>query len=242
MSLDDIYTKSLLHFDGADASTIFTDESGKSWTARGNAQIDTDQSVFGGASGIFDGTGDWIDTPDHADWDFGSGDFTIDLRFRPYAIDRTHGLIGQYVNSTNRVILGITAANLFVFQAILSGTEICQFYCTPGIAADTWCHLAVVRSANTPYMFADGVSKEITTVTPISGKTLPDLAAIMWVGVSYFSAAAQYSRGWIDECRISKGIARWTADFTPPTVPYGYIGNVPRGRTRYTGNADIRLE
>src|SRR5687768_6144765 len=95
MAIDEVYTVALLHMDGADGSTTFTDESGKTWTARGDAQIDTAQSVFGGASGRLDGNGDFVDTPDHADWDFGSGDFTLDLRVRFAAVGTayfiTHG-------------------------------------------------------------------------------------------------------------------------------------------------------
>ena len=63
MAVDDSYTKALLHMDGADGSTTFIDESGKTWTRAGNAQIDTSQYKFGGASGLFDGSGDWVDTP-----------------------------------------------------------------------------------------------------------------------------------------------------------------------------------
>jgi len=49
---------SLVHFNGADASTSFPDEKPNTWTANGNVQVDTAQSVFGGASGLFDGNGD----------------------------------------------------------------------------------------------------------------------------------------------------------------------------------------
>ena len=79
MPVEDIYTKSLLHFNGADASTTFTDESGKAWTASGHAQIDTAQSVFGGASGLFDGTDDYIYAADSDDWNLGTLDFTVDF-------------------------------------------------------------------------------------------------------------------------------------------------------------------
>ena len=69
---------SLLHFDGTDTSTTFTDETGKTWAANGDAQIDTAKSKFGGASGLFDGTTDWISTAKSADFEFGAGDFTIE--------------------------------------------------------------------------------------------------------------------------------------------------------------------
>ena len=73
----------LLHFDGADGSTTFTDSSltPKTFTANGDAQIDTADSKFSGASGLFDGTDDYITTPDSADFVLGSEDFTIDLWF-----------------------------------------------------------------------------------------------------------------------------------------------------------------
>ena len=63
--VDDTYTKSLLHFNGSDGSTTITDESGKTWTAYDNAQIDTAQSKFGGASMLLDGVGDYIKTTDY---------------------------------------------------------------------------------------------------------------------------------------------------------------------------------
>src|SRR3972149_9214360 len=66
----DSYTKLLLHMDGANGSTTFTDEMGQAVTANGNAQISTAQSKFGGASGLFDGTGDYLSVPASADWDF----------------------------------------------------------------------------------------------------------------------------------------------------------------------------
>ena len=84
----------LLHCDGTDGATTFTDSSDTSHTvtANGNAQIDTDQSKFGGASGLFDGTGDYLSIPDSADWDFGTGDWTIDFLIRFNAITGRHGI------------------------------------------------------------------------------------------------------------------------------------------------------
>lgn len=66
--------RSRLQFGGADASTTFTDDTGKTWAAFGNAQIDTS---LGDQRGLFDGSGDYITTPNHADLVFGSGDFRI---------------------------------------------------------------------------------------------------------------------------------------------------------------------
>ena len=86
MAVDDSYTKALLHFNGSDTSTTFTDESGKTWTGAVTAQLDTAQKKFGTASLLLDGDSDYISTPDHADFDVGSGDFTIDFWVRFNAV------------------------------------------------------------------------------------------------------------------------------------------------------------
>lgn len=67
ISWDQVY--SLLHFDGTNGSTVFTDTKGSfSWTAYGNAKISTTLSMFGGASGSFDGTGDYIQSNSSTSW------------------------------------------------------------------------------------------------------------------------------------------------------------------------------
>src|SRR3990167_4126243 len=78
-------TQLLLHCDGTDASTTFTDSGNTvhTVTANNSAQIDTAQKKFGTASGLFaSATSDNLSVPDHADWDFGTSDFTIDFWFR----------------------------------------------------------------------------------------------------------------------------------------------------------------
>ena len=80
----DAYTVLLLHCNGVDESTTFTDSSGggvgspHTVTAVGNAQIDTAQKKFDTGSALFDGTGDYLSLEDSDDWDFGTGDFTVD--------------------------------------------------------------------------------------------------------------------------------------------------------------------
>lgn len=73
---------SRLHFEGTNASTTFTDETGKTWTAGGGAQISTAQAALGSASGLFNGTDSYISTPHHADFNFGTGGFSIKWRMR----------------------------------------------------------------------------------------------------------------------------------------------------------------
>lgn len=70
--------RSRLQFGGADASTTFTDDTGKPWAAFGNAQIDTS---LGDQRGFFDGSGDYITTAHHADLIL-SGEFEISFGMR----------------------------------------------------------------------------------------------------------------------------------------------------------------
>ena len=72
--------KLLLGFAGSDGSTTFIDNgaTGHTVTANGNAQIDMAQFKFGASSGLFDGNGDFLSAPDHADWVLGNLPFTIE--------------------------------------------------------------------------------------------------------------------------------------------------------------------
>ena len=217
MAVDDSYTVALLHMDGADASTTFTDESGKTWTASGNAQIDTAQSKFGGASGLFDGTGDYITTGNSTDFDNGTNDWTVDFWVRRNgaqvafagifspSVDVVGGW-GVQFDTSNRPILITRAGGASTTR--LTGTAVSDL---------TWTHIAVVRSGTTGYIFQDGTQ---TTSASLSGISFDSGGTGAAIGRRNTDENAQYFNGWIDELRYSKGIARWTANFTPPTTEY----------------------
>ena len=100
----DAATKLLLHCnDVPDASTTFTDDgvTGHTITANGNAQIDTADKKFGAASGLFDGTGDYLTAPDHTDFDFSGGVFTIDFQIYPTALSGTGTIFYQETDDNN---------------------------------------------------------------------------------------------------------------------------------------------
>ena len=219
MAVDDENTVALLHMDGADASTTFTDESGKTWTAANYAQIDTAQYKFGGASGLFDGTGDYITTGDSADWDIGSGNFTIDFWYRPNALGN-YNLCGQGENTANLSLWSWYmqhAASNQIVSVIISGTSQYQAYSTGTVAVGNWYHVAVVRNGNNLTTYLNGTGGTPKNVTGVTANNSSQAVSIGRLG----SRAALYTNGWIDEFRFSKGIARWTVNFTPPTAPYG---------------------
>lgn len=209
---------SLLHMDGPDASTTFTDEKGVVWTANGNAQIDTAQSKFGGASGLFDGTGDYITTPDSADFTFGTSDFTIEYWVRMNAAAGASGVyvFGQMSTSfaiaNGSVLMTFGASSTAPAILMASGSSfVVNISSSESLTLGVWYHVAATRSGNTFRLFVNGVQRATTTnASSANNSTHP--ISIGRPGA--FNGA--YFNGWLDDFRLTIGTARYTAGFTPP--------------------------
>jgi len=195
--------------DGDDASTTFTDETGKTVTANGNAQIDTAQSKFGGAAGLFDGTGDYLLSDDHADWDFGTGDFTIDFWVR----FNTNGAGQTFVDRNEEADFSIRFTAVSTLRLSIEGATVVNTTWSPNTGQ--WYHIAAVRSGSNAYTFVDGTQLGTTGTNSSDIQGTNQIA----VGVLEVSKASPLD-GWIDELRLVKGTAVWTADFTAPTAAY----------------------
>ena len=226
---EDSNTVLLLHCDGADASTIFTDETGKAVTANGNAQIDTAQSKFGGASGLFDGTGDYLSLADSVDWDFGTGDFTVDFWIR---FNSTAG--SQYFIYQTGAWSFFWNGTALSFNSNVTGSKTFAF--SPSV--NIWYHFGLIRTGgDTLRCFVDGVQAGVdqTNSDNITGGTT------LFIGDD--SLGNGQLNGWLDEIRVSKGIARWTANFTAPSNPYhrGYL-TIPDNDDWYFGLGNFTID
>ena len=215
----------LLH---GDATPLIDSASGaKTVTAVGNAAYSTAQKKFGTGSIYFDGTGGYLTVPDSADWYFGADPFTIDTWVRFNDSTNLNMLARQYVNADNYWFLNVTRGGvggtyydgkisfLVVVGGVIKASYDTTNNCTPYIV---WHHIELVRSGINVYIFVDGVSQPLTVTTAISTNEVPNLAAVLEVGAVYNNTYAM--NGWLDEFRISKGVARHTANFTPPTQEY----------------------
>lgn len=219
----DSFTKLMLHGNGTDASTTITDSSSSphTMTAVGDAQIDTAQSKFGGASILFDGTGDYVTTPDSDDFSFGTGDFTIDfwIRFNSTAACRfcgqdNGGTTYWYIEKQSNA-----GGNKLSLLFVSAGVTIASYVMTSAwsdFATGTWFHLAFVRTTTTARIFINGTSQSLTAATTFGTGNVGNAAAVFELG----RLTSDLVNGWIDEFRISKGVARWTANFTPAGFEY----------------------
>lgn len=216
---NDSFTTSLLHFNGADASTTITDVAAggtpPTWTATNGAQLDTAQFKFGTSSLLLDGTNDYVAGNGGAPFGFGTGDFTIDFWVRFNSLTGTQCIYDGRPGS-NGAYLSIVKDNTTNFISVLvNGTF--PIVGTTALTTGTWHHVAVTRSVTSTRLFLTGVQQGSTWSD--STNYLNPVGAYPNIGRQYNSTT--FVNGWIDQFRVSKGIARWTANFTPSTAAYG---------------------
>jgi len=214
----DSYDVALIHFDGVDTATAAVETvAGKTITFGGTAQLDTAQKKFGLSSLLLDGNSDYITLPSHADWQFGTGPFTIDGQFRIHT-DQDCVLVGQYVDANNYWYLKYSATDSkLYFKVMIATVTKADYSVTWNPALDTWYHLELARNTTTVYLFIDDVSQTLTETTAIAANSMPTFDTTLNIGAQN---GADFFDGWIDEVRICKGIARHTANFTAPTLAY----------------------
>jgi hypothetical protein len=187
----------------------------------GNFQISTSVFKYGTGSLAFDGNGDYLFVPpNRADIsNFDTGNFTIEFWWYPTTLATTQPLIYRTDNAAvpfayDYVITYNTSLGLR-FYTNLGGSGTVSQGATTGWSTNTWYHVAVVRSGTTLTIYRNGTSIASGTnsnnLTNTSGTP-------MYIGGEPLDPL--YSTGYIDDLRITKGYARYTANFTPPTAAF----------------------
>ena len=235
----------LLHCDGSNGGTTFTDSS--YWQlpviVGGATHTDTAVKKFGTASAQFDGTtgNDYLEFATASGFGLGTGDWTIDWWVRSpnwsagagygYHFDMRGG-----VNSLGSpyVFTDTGNNNRLGFGPGTGGTK-----CSSNVdmVNDVWYHIAVVKYNNVTKMYTDGVTGASGTYpTEYADTTDYKTTNPLRIGDTSHDGDAYALNGYIDEFRVTKGIARWTANFTPDTSPY----TGTEGDTRIlSGSVDI---
>ncbi len=214
--------KLLLHAEGVDGSTSFVDSSvyNRAVTVNGAATISTTQAKFGSSSASFTNVaGQRLAVDGDSDLAFGSGDFTIDFWVWVTAHFTSNvQLYDGRVSASSAFTPTIYIPNPFshTVRYLTNGAD--RIIGTTVLTTGQWHHIAVTRQGTSTRLFLDGTQE---------GSTFTDSAV-------YTNATARPSignyggdnvtnnclNGFMDEVRVVKGTALWTADFTPPTAPY----------------------
>jgi YD repeat-containing protein len=189
----------------------------KPLTRWGNAQISTAQSKFGYSSIYFDGNRSSVSTPSATDFQFGAGDFTIETWV--YQTNRNTGSYGAYQHVVGQYEVTVNSNTSFALL-VADGRPEAAFWSGNAVAADvsaanplplnTWVHLAAVRSGNLVTLYVNGVSAGSAALTA----SLDISTRNVTVGAD--SARQIGLSGYLSDLRVTKGVARYTANFTPP--------------------------
>jgi len=220
----DSYTVFMLHGDGADGGTTFTDSSASGHTVVSRVSCTTVTAVkkFGTASIAFQWDPNGISWTDSVDFTFGKGNFTIDFwmynnaSFSQYeAVFSDRQGSGSFYYS---MVFWLRNDNKLQFSWYDTSHTIYSCSSNAVHAENEWVHYAVVRNGAELAMYVNGVKQ--TATANVGTSTQYDTGVAFYMGQDGAYDDYHFESGYIDEFRISKGIARWTADFTPPTAAY----------------------
>jgi hypothetical protein len=175
----------------------------------GNVQLDTTTKVFGTASIEFDGSGDGLYIPSSPNLAFGTGDFTIEFWMNTDSVVGTPSLYDPRTTSSQAVPTIFRNASAIALYAsgslrITGGT----------VSVGTWHHVALARSGTSTKLFLDG-----TQVGSTFTDTLNYIETPVSIGIYKPTGASPFD-GFIDDLRITKGVARYLTSFTPPTKAF----------------------
>ncbi len=188
----------------------------------GNAQISTTQSKWGGSSMYFDGTGDYLFVPNtNLAFNFGTGDFTVEGWIYLSATPSTNGTIIDTRSSDALSEYYIQVNTSSKLDFIYSSSRVTS---ATSISNTTWTHFAITRSSGTIRLFINGTLDANTASysSGINAAATPAIGGGRSGGTSAISG--YYFNGYIDDLRITKGYARYTASFTAPTAAFNAFG------------------
>ena len=227
----------MLHMD----NNVTDSAAGKTVT-NNNATFTSSAYKMGGYSGVFNGSSAYLSLTDSDDWNFGSGDFTIDLwvKFNSLPpVNYSAAFYSQRTDGNNESWFGLRNDGNLYFKQTSGGANVVEIIRTPSpvITTGQWYHIALIRNGNVFRIYVDGtqVGSDYT-----SSATLINYSGNLVIGVAYADSPAHFLDGGLDELRISKGIARWTSNFTPPSSPYGKVYTVTGTKKFGTASGEFK--
>jgi hypothetical protein len=189
------------------------DSTGKNdLTTVGDARTSTAVIKYGSSSMYFDGTGDYVTEPTNVNFGYGTGDFTIEFWLYLNAL-------GIQTIFSNLSADASVNPHIYYSSGLLYFTNSANRITGSTLSTATWYHIAVCRASSSTKMFINGTQSGSTYAdTNNYGTTAPLGIGTYWV--SGTPSSANTLNGYITDLRITKGIARYTTTFTPPTAPF----------------------
>lgn len=202
----------LLHLEGSSGSTTITDHVTKIWSVHGDAKLSTAAAKFGSSSLILGGSGDSIYTADSTVVDITTGDFTVEMWVYRAASGVQHYLVSKRVS-------GEEASG---YEWRISSSNNLQFFHVGGllivsaltVPSGEWVHLALSKASGTVRQFVNGV---LDANSGSFGSATANTSHFI-IGTSEDWSGG--FNGYIDEFRLTKGVCRYSASFTPPATQF----------------------
>lgn len=218
----------LMHMNGSNNGVSFTDSSKNNLSISvSGAVTSTAQSKFGGSSAYFNGSSH-LQINDTPELEFGTSNFTMEAWVylatndtTAHAICSKDTVVGTVGSNTGRewiwrINRSISRVQFITFDAPVGGTTIIALSDLYTFNQNVWNHLAISRIATTVYFFINGDPYGSgTCVNNIQSQT-----SNIRIGSGFFSGSEFRMNGYIDELRITKGIARFSNKFSPQGVQF----------------------
>lgn len=205
----------LLKMNGDDAGTVFTDEIGHTFTAHGNAKTTTSTYFVGGSCGAFDGTGDYITSPDGTAMSPGAGKFTIDALVKFNAVGAVHIVgcsSGTYYLNYEWSFFMTNSTTLNFYHGVRGSTNNVLAFTVPAIITGGFYHLAVQRTAaNVVECFANGIKSANTHASTLN--YTGNAAHNLTVG-AFGADLSSPLNGYMNSLRITRN-TRYSGSFKP---------------------------
>lgn len=232
-----INTRLLLHLNGADGEHEVTEDS--SWREHSvefsEAELDTDQKVFGTTSCYFPSYDSCLSITDSDDFSFGNFDFTVDFRIRwsddgDDISDRIMGTAGGGLEWS--IDYNISQSGKLTFHLQNPAGTAHNVSWSWGPAKGVWYHVAITRCGNIWRLFVNGTQ---TGGDQLNDYSVPNVPAPLEIGRVGGTGSPSY---WLDEIRIVKGVALWTGNFTPPRYEY-FTAGVDMGAVEFNRHISL---
>jgi len=202
------YVTLLLHMNGLSGSQTFIDSSTNNFilSAFGNTQISTNIKKYGSGSSFFDGSGDYLEAPLDSAFDFGTANFTIECWF--YTTNPNwQTILARWGSGGNAFFLGVDQSTQGI-QFYLNNSLVCG---GGAINLSAWNHVAIVRNGTNILYFLNG-----TLIQNANWGSQSINSSTEKLRIGFDNNINPHFNGYIDDIRITKGIARYTSNFIPP--------------------------